>query len=171
MIYKNKKTCLAHTLSLFLSSKRRKNDELKSKKDDEIEDGETVNNEPTKRVPLSLEEMIEKNKKEQEAIAKPKFLTKEERQAEALRKRQEEAEAIRKRNDELRRKHAQMNKEAELAAAKDEREHERRDRDRGDRHRRDRDDPNNRPSTSNADGEREEAAVKERYLGIIKVKI
>lgn len=158
-------------------SKRRRNEETKSKKEEEIEEGETASSSTaangTKRVPLSLEEMLERNKKEQEAIAKPKFLTKEERQAEALRRRQEEADAIRQRNEELRRKHAQLNKEAELAAAKEEREHERKERDRGDRgdrNRRDREEQADRPSTSNADGEREEAAVKERYLGIIKKK-
>jgi hypothetical protein len=69
---------------IFFSSrsKRRKNEEInKNKKstDDDIEEGETTNNEPAtnkdestvpKRVPLSLEEMLERNKKEQEAIAK-----------------------------------------------------------------------------------------------------
>ncbi|CAF4021871.1 unnamed protein product, partial [Rotaria sordida] len=39
-----------------------------------------------------------------------------------------------------------------------------------DRHRREKEDPTDRPSTANADGEREEAAVKERYLGIVKKK-
>jgi ATP-dependent RNA helicase DDX23/PRP28 len=160
--------------------KRRKNEDEKIKKsnDDDIEEGETVNNNETngtasavpKRVPLSLEEMLERNKKEQEAIAKPKFLTKQEREAEALRRRQEEADAIRKRNDELRKKHALLNKEAEQSAAKDERERERERRER-DRHRREKEEPQpDRPSTSNADEEREEAAVKERYLGIIKKK-
>lgn len=64
---------------LFLSSsKRRRNEEQKIKKpvDDEMEEGETKNTTETngttaaKRVPLSLEEMLERNKKEQEAIAK-----------------------------------------------------------------------------------------------------
>lgn len=76
---------------LFYSSKRRKNDEIskdKKKMEDGIEDGESPvtetkpterNNEAangtstTKRVPLSLEEMLEKNKKEQEATAKVFF--------------------------------------------------------------------------------------------------
>jgi uncharacterized protein YggL (DUF469 family) len=66
--------------SFPLRSKRRKNDEInKTKKsiDDDIEEGETPNNgetngasSSTKRVPLSLEEMLERNKKEQEAVAK-----------------------------------------------------------------------------------------------------
>jgi hypothetical protein len=68
----------------YFSSKRRKNDEIskvKKSHDDEMEEGETTGNETTtngdingsttsKRVPLSLEEMLERNKKEQEATAK-----------------------------------------------------------------------------------------------------
>jgi hypothetical protein len=71
--------------SASFSSKRRRNDDVqRSKKpiDDEIEEGETTGNDTLtvngdghaasapKRVPLSLEEMLERNKKEQEAIAK-----------------------------------------------------------------------------------------------------
>ncbi|CAF0774066.1 unnamed protein product [Adineta steineri] len=159
--------------------KRRKNDEInkvKKFKNDDMVEGETVGNDvttnndetngnnTTKRVPLSLEEMVERNKKEQEAVSKPKFLTKQEREAEAIRRRQEEADAIRKRNDELRKKHVVFTKEAEQAAIKEERERERRERD---RHRREKED---QIEKSNADGEREEAAVKERYLGIVKKK-
>lgn len=66
----------------FSRSKRRRNDEQKLKKptDDEMEEGETkTNNEANgstapKRVPLSLEEMLERNKKEQEATAKVKLV-------------------------------------------------------------------------------------------------
>ncbi|CAF0970098.1 unnamed protein product [Adineta steineri] len=158
------------------SPKRSKSPELKRRKNDDMEEGETVGNDvttnsdetngnsTTKRVPLSLEEMVERNKKEQEAISKPKFLTKQEREAEAIRRRQEEADAIRKRNDELRKKHVVFTKEAEQAAIKEERERERRERD---RHRREKEDQTEK---LNADGEREEAAVKERYLGIVKKK-
>jgi ATP-dependent RNA helicase DDX23/PRP28 len=79
----------------------------------------------------------------------PKFLTKQEREAEALRRRQEEADAIRKRNDELRKKHAIFTKEAEQAVIKDdrERERERRERER-DRHRREKEDPTDRPAVA-----------------------
>lgn len=115
-------------------------------------------------------------------------MTKQEREAEALRRRQEEADAIRKRNEELRKKHETLNKESEQMAAREERDRERERRER-DRHRRDKDDQTDRPSNSSkifrfslhspieiiyilleADEEREEAAVKERYLGIIKVQ-
>ena len=48
-----------------------------------------------RKEPLSLEELLAKKKAEEEARSKPKFLTKEERAAEALRKRQEQVEAQR----------------------------------------------------------------------------
>ena len=80
-------------------------------------------------------------------LFQPKFLTKQEREAEAIRRRQEEAEAIRKRNDELRKKHAVFSKEAEQAVIRDDRERERERRER-DRHRREKEDPAERPSSS-----------------------
>ncbi|CAG0893505.1 unnamed protein product [Darwinula stevensoni] len=46
---------------------------------------------PVKKEPLSLEELLAKKKAEEAAKSKPKFLTKEERAAEALRRRQEQA--------------------------------------------------------------------------------
>lgn len=63
------------------SSKRRRNEELlqRKKSNEEAEEsaptktsGETAESSaaPVKRVPISLEEMIERNKKEQEAISK-----------------------------------------------------------------------------------------------------
>ena len=72
--------CQSH--GFFSRSKRRRNDEQKTRKptDDEIEEGETkTNNEANgttapKRVPLSLEEMLERSKKEQEATAKVKLV-------------------------------------------------------------------------------------------------
>ncbi|CAF0852437.1 unnamed protein product [Adineta ricciae] len=120
-------------------SKRRKDDEMKVDESDKRTNGTST----TKQVPLSLEEMLERNKKEQEAVAKPKFLTKQEREAEALRRRQEEADAIHERD---------------------------RDRERRDRERRRRDKDEQPADRGNADEEREEAAVKERYLGIVKKK-
>ena len=70
----------------FSSSKRRRNDEIpkgRKSNEDEMEVCETAKTNgngnassppPVKRVPLSLEEMLEKNKKEQEAISKVKLL-------------------------------------------------------------------------------------------------
>ena len=46
-----------------------------------------------KREPLSLEELVAKKKADEEAKSKAKFLTKEERVAEALRRRQEQVTA------------------------------------------------------------------------------
>ena len=57
-----------------------------------------------KKEPLSLEELLAKKKAEEGAKSKPKFLTKEERAAEALRKRQEQVEAQRKLQEEERAK-------------------------------------------------------------------
>ncbi|CAF1467684.1 unnamed protein product [Didymodactylos carnosus] len=162
-----------------------------------------------KRVPLSLEEMVERNRKEQEAIAKdnftqhaakPKFLTKEERQAEAMKRRQEEVDKIRKHNDDLRRNSQNfINKietdrhDAEIRQRDRERErnaqrHQEREGAEPDRERNDRDkgrrggggDSDNHTSSSmssstsvstkEVDRNREEEAVKERYLGIVKKK-
>lgn len=50
-----------------------------------------------KAEPLSLEEMLAKKKREEEEDAKPKFLTKEQRAAEAIKRREAEAEAQKKR--------------------------------------------------------------------------
>ena len=43
-----------------------------------------------KREPLSLEEMVSRKRAEEEALSKPKFLSKAERAAEALKRRQEQ---------------------------------------------------------------------------------
>ena len=56
----------------------------------EEEEEEKKEESAVKKEPLSLEELLAKKKAEEEAKSKPKFLTKEERVAEALRKRQEE---------------------------------------------------------------------------------
>lgn len=73
-----------------------------------LDDDDDVKEIPVKRQPLSLEELLAKKKAEQEALSKPKFLTKEERAAEALKKRQEEVDAIRKNQDEERRKRVEF---------------------------------------------------------------
>ncbi|CAF1075441.1 unnamed protein product [Rotaria sordida] len=101
-----------------------------------------------------------KNKKEQEATAKPKFLTKQEREATTLQRRQEEVEAVRQHNEEMLKKHDTFSKEAQRTVVKD---------DQGrDRYRHEKVDHRDRSSSSRADEEREEAAVKERYLGVVK---
>ncbi|XP_076436582.1 putative ATP-dependent RNA helicase DDX23 [Babylonia areolata] len=119
-----------------------------------------------KKVPLSLEELLAKKKAEEAAQSKPKFLTKEERVAEALKKRQELADLQRQKMEEERKKQHEF-----LKAGKDfmmdDYERERRDR----RERREREmakeDDKNEKRTEK-DNEKEAEAIKERYLGIIK---
>lgn len=53
----------------------------------------------SKKEPLSLEELLDKKKREEEARSKPVFLTKEQRVAEALKRRQEEVERLRAAQD------------------------------------------------------------------------
>ncbi|KAK7494240.1 hypothetical protein BaRGS_00014522, partial [Batillaria attramentaria] len=88
---------------------------------------ESVKEEQPKKVPLSLEELLAKKKAEEEAQSKPKFLTKEERVAEALRKRQEMADMQRQKMEEERKKQIEflkagkdaMDKEKESEAIKE----------------------------------------------------
>ncbi|XP_052131167.1 probable ATP-dependent RNA helicase DDX23 [Frankliniella occidentalis] len=175
----------------------------------EIEEEETK---PVRKEPLSLEELLAKKKAEEEARNRPKFLTKEERAAEALRKRQEEADEIRKRQEEERQKRLEFSKLVQEGGApsapnsfvppphrgryddrdrqRDDdrgrfgdrprygdrgRDRNRNDHDRGrDRDQRDRDgrrgdrDDDGVPSTK--DREKEQEAIKERYLGLMKKK-
>lgn len=144
---------------------------------------------PPKRVPLSLEELLEKKKKEEEALSKPKFLTKAEREALAMQKRQEQVDEQRRKMEETRKANMQfLNKDshennAGSRSQDDSGGRERyRDRDRADRDRdrdRERADRRDRSDTSNKneekpkshdDKEKEECAIKERYLGIVKKK-
>ncbi|KAK7109894.1 probable ATP-dependent RNA helicase DDX23 [Littorina saxatilis] len=119
-----------------------------------------------KKVPLSLEELLAKKKAEEEALSKPKFLTKEQRVAEALRKRQELADSQRQKMDEERKKQMDF-----LKASKDSMmdDFDRDRRYRPDRRERDvqREDDKGE-KRSEKDQEKEAAAIKERYLGIIK---
>ena len=50
-----------------------------------------------KKEPLSLEEMVARKRAEEEALSRPKFLSKEERAAEALKRRQEQVRRRRRR--------------------------------------------------------------------------
>ncbi|XP_066924939.1 probable ATP-dependent RNA helicase DDX23 [Clytia hemisphaerica] len=134
---------------------------------EELEDGEWTAN--TKKEPLSLEEMIMKREEEKKALEKPKFLTKEERAAEALKKRQEQVEAQRQKLQEERDARQQLMKDADKT----------RDGGRyGDRHRRDRDyeerdrrrDEGRTAREQEKDKEKESDAIKQRYLGGVKKK-
>lgn len=141
---------------------------------------------PVKKEPLSLEELREKLKSEEEAKAKPKFLTKEQRAQEALKRREEEAAVQRRKMEEEAEKRRQFVEEARRAAREmEEREREgRRERFDRERERRERErqkerdrpaerekeeDPDD-PEVKGRDREKEIEAIKERYLGLSKKK-
>ena len=139
---------------------------------------------------------MEKRKKEEEELSKPKFLSKKEREELAMKKRQEQVDEQRKKMEEARKANSQFSvngggggdsapsgrdrdKDRERERDRD-RERERdRDRDRRDRNReRERDrrekDSDKRDESEvpagPEDKEKEEAVIKERYLGIVKKK-
>ncbi|KOB70418.1 DEAD box ATP-dependent RNA helicase [Operophtera brumata] len=153
-----------------------------------------------KREPLSLEELLAKKKAEEEARSKPVFLTKEQRAALALERRKEQVEAMRanverpidtidltisSRREEENRYREEREKEREKERERREereRERERRFEERknqqGDRRggggggggggddKKERNDD----VSKTKDKEREEEAIKARYLGIVKRK-
>ena len=134
--------------------------------------GESVKNEfkeplPPKKVePISLEELKEKLKN------KPRFLTKEQRAAEALKRRQEEADAQRRRQEEEREKRKKFMEEAKRSLREQEdreRDLRRYERDRRDRHR-DEADEESGGQASTKEKKQEEEAILERYLGVSKKK-
>ena len=135
--------------------------------------------------PLSLEEILAKKKAEEEARAKPKFLTKEERVAAALKRRAEQVEQQRNKQIEEEKKREEFDREGRHQMRDIERDMRDRDRNPRDRARdrdRDRDRERNRESSksmrdSEIDSreereisEKEKEAIKERYLGGVKKK-
>ncbi|PNF19799.1 putative ATP-dependent RNA helicase DDX23 [Cryptotermes secundus] len=72
--------------------------------------------EEPKKEPLSLEELLARKQAEEAARSKPKFLTKEERAAEALIKRKQEEEEIRRKMEEEKKRRAEFDKEAKKAS-------------------------------------------------------
>lgn len=79
------------------------------------EDENDSKNEVKQKVePLSLEELLAKRKAEEAAAAKPKFLTKEERAAEALKRRAEHVEELRAKQDEARKEREDYDKEGKV---------------------------------------------------------
>ncbi|KAL0895342.1 hypothetical protein ABMA27_011481 [Loxostege sticticalis] len=174
---------------------RRYDDKEKSKgkrddeKPEEEEDTKKDELKPVKREPLSLEELLAKKKAEEEARSKPVFLTKEQRAALALERRREQVEAMRATTDrptittiDLTGSSSSNSKKEEERKHKDEREIRREERERerqeerkydnrksgGDR--RDDKKEKNEEVSKTKDKEREEEAIKARYLGIIKKK-
>ncbi|CAG9832460.1 unnamed protein product [Diabrotica balteata] len=124
-----------------------------------VETKAEVKQEPSKKEPLSLEELLTKKKAEEAAKSKPVFLTKEQRAAEALKRRQEEIAKVRKQQDEERKIVEAVQAGRELEVKRDDRDYRRnRDRDREEEKQKDK------------DKEKEQDAIKERYLGLIKKK-
>ena len=152
------------------SSKRSPSYERKPKAEIKEEEGEIQNE---KKEPLSLEEILANKKAKEEEAAKPKFLSKAERAAEALRKRQAQVEAIRKQQDEERKKREDLEKTGRQQIRELERDPRDRARDRDrDRYRNDRRDRDRGGDTNREDEDEkmEKEAVKERYLGGVKRK-
>jgi len=113
-------------------SKDKKRDRERRKSENGAESGEgeeeKVFAKPKEKVePLSLEELLEKKRKEEEAKSKPKFLTKEEREALALKRRAEMVEERQRKFEEERKKREDLFKEGKQEL----RDMERSNRDRG----------------------------------------
>ncbi|XP_072383702.1 probable ATP-dependent RNA helicase DDX23 [Diabrotica undecimpunctata] len=145
--------------------KDKKNKDLKKEEEEaelekvKVETKAEVKQEPAKKEPLSLEELLTKKKAEEAAKSKPVFLTKEQRAAEALKRRQEEIAKVRKQQDEERKIVEAVQAGRELEVKRDDRDYRRnRDRDREEEKQKDK------------DKEKEQDAIKERYLGLIKKK-
>lgn len=135
-----------------------KNSDLKKEEEETEEKAKQM----AKKEPLSLEELLAKKKAEEEARAKPKFLSKEERTALALEKRQQEVEAMRRHT------HTQQEEELKSLFYSDSTGKEREWDDRDSRRRdgqRSRED-----EIKDKDKEKEVEAIKERYLGLVKKK-
>ena len=119
--------------------------------------------------PLSLEELLQKKKEEEASLAKPKFLSKAERQALALKKRQEEVDAKRAVLEQQRREREALDHTARNA------ERHIRDREREERERRRQEWARNegivtRTEDVEAEKTAEVDAIKARYLGVKEQK-
>ncbi|XP_063615024.1 probable ATP-dependent RNA helicase DDX23 [Penaeus indicus] len=145
----------------------RAKEELKVEEDDEKDRAEEKEKK-IKKEPLSLEEMVARKRAEEEALSRPKFLSKAERAAEALKRRQEEVEEMRKRQDDERKSREQMYQEGRRELEQALRQEDPRERD---RHRRDREPRENKEDLElEKKKQLERDAVNERYLGIVKKK-
>ncbi|XP_038208524.1 probable ATP-dependent RNA helicase DDX23 [Zerene cesonia] len=169
-------------------NKTKKDSDNKLDKDeDEQGDEKKEDIKPIKKEPLSLEELLAKKKAEEEARSKPVFLTKEQRAALALERRREQVEAMRasasrptiatidltgnsKREEEKKDREREKERERERDRER-ERERERKYEDRKSNSERKNDDKKDKDDElSGKDKEREEEAIKARYLGIVKKK-
>ncbi|XP_043304267.1 probable ATP-dependent RNA helicase DDX23 [Cervus canadensis] len=136
-----------------------------SRKDEEDEHGDKK----PKAQPLSLEELLAKKKAEEEAEAKPKFLSKAKREAEALKRRQQEVEERQRMLEEERKKRKQF-QDLGRKMLEDPQERERRERrERMERETNGNEDEEGRQKIrEEKDKSKELHAIKERYLGGIK---
>merc|ERR1712142_650692 len=171
--------------------KRSRSRSPKKMKDSKVGLVDEEENVPKSKVePLSLEELLAKKKAEEAEKSKPKFLSKEERAAEALRRRAEKVEEIRRIQDEEKKKREEFNKEGKVElreierAQRDnarnprdrQREKERekeRERWRSEREKEKRKVENKNQDDGKQDFEtslKEKAAIKARYLGAEKKK-
>ncbi|XP_023655322.1 probable ATP-dependent RNA helicase DDX23 [Paramormyrops kingsleyae] len=143
---------------------------IKREKDMKKEEEEDEDKKKKEKVqPLSLEELLAKKKAEEEAEAKPKFLSKAEREAEAIRRRELETEERRRLVDEERKKR-RVFQDIGRKMLEDPQERERRER----RERMERenngmeDDDSRQKIREEKDKGKELQAIKERYLGGVK---
>lgn len=164
-------------------NKSKKEDDSKGDEEDQ-DKADNMDKKTVKKEPLSLEELLAKKKAEEEARSKPVFLTKEQRAALALERRKEQVEAIRanverpgiptidltgsskKDEDKKYREDRDREKERERREERDRKYEERK----ATLDRRENKKDNNDESSKTKDKEREEEAIKARYLGIVKKK-
>ncbi|KAL1021444.1 hypothetical protein UPYG_G00013330 [Umbra pygmaea] len=142
-------------------------DRIKREKDlKKEEDEEDDKKKKSKVQPLSLEELLAKKKAEEEAEAKPKFLSKAEREAEALKRRELETEDRKKAIDEER-KRRRVFQDIGRKMMEDPQERDRRERrERMERENNgDQEDDGRQKIREEKDKGKELQAIKERYLG------
>merc|ERR1739842_82531 len=139
-------------------------EEGKEKKTSEFESKNKKQEIKVKKEPLSLEEMVTRKRAEEEALSKPKFLSKEERALEALKRRQQLVDETRRSQDEERKARETMYQTGKKELDQALRQEDPRDRD---RYRRDREARENKDDVE-ADKKKglEKDAINERYLGI-----
>jgi len=119
----------------------------------------------TKTAPLSLEEMLHKKKAEEAEAAKPKFITKKEREAAALARRQQQVDEDKQKVHDMRSKNKDILEEGKKALANP-RERERRERE----ERRKQRNEEEHGKRLDKDATKELEAIKDRYLGGQKKK-
>lgn len=170
-------------------SRDRRRDRKTDKDQDNGDASSSAQDKKLKKVPISLEEMIAKKQAEQDALSKPKFMTKEERAAEALRRRQEEVDSKRRQVEDERKKLGIVRQNPDPFVAPAPMDSLQRRREEAASRRDARGDLDGRPSGGRGhdfrggdrfsrreekgaymDRNREEMAIKERYLGIKEKK-